>query len=402
MRTYPKVFMNLLLFPCLVAGTAWADGSLDGLRKEADAVLKLGAVDARAKLGVVFEYARRAAEQGQLDEALKYYESGLRFHPLNFENQLAYAKLLAKAGRTELARRRAGIVAKSAEDDGLVAGAKKLLGERVSLGVEPISKPEGTGPVLVLVPMGEVDVLLLREAQERVKKTLGIEVLIRKAEIKLPPPRRTPFADFVGKLRGELTRMKTKSPEAFADLLKQEGFTQKALADDEKAIRLFLQLVRRGGSEGATSRFEATIRHVRDTEDQWDAGELVGALRKAVRRHERARARFVGVTRRDIFQKDYSFLLALRIGEHGVLSYRRYTADFTEEAPDRARLLRRLHVVCVNSAGHVFGLARCSDPSCPRSYSHSVAEDDKKGEELCPACKKAFRRAFGEGPEDKD
>jgi len=118
-------------------------------------------------------------------------------------------------------------------------------------------------------------------------------------------------------------------------------------------------------------------------------------LRNAVKPYLRPKARFVGVTREDIFGKGYSFLLALRVNNYGVLSYWRYTARFTEETPSRTRLLQRIHKQAVCSAGHVFGLARCSDPTCPRAYVHSVAEHDRKNEELCPACKKAFDKAFG-------
>lgn len=391
----------LLLCACLCGAEAAAQTSLVRLKKEADAVLGLGAVEAREKLDVVFRYARLSAEKGKLNEALKYYEAALRFHPLSFENQLAYAELLTKAGKVELARRRASLVARSSENDALVAKARTLLGQDVSMEIEPIARPKGDQPVLVLVPMGQVDILLLQEVRPRVAKALGIEVQIRKAKIKLPPPRRTPLRDFVAQIRRQLDQMKARSPDGFAALLKEEGFAAKDLQDDDKAVAILRALMARSGEEPAR-KFDLLLQHIRSQGDQWDAKELVEALWHAAKPYERAKARFVGVTRRDIFRKDYAFLLALRIGGYGVLSYRRYLAEFTDETPDRSRLLRRLNIQVINSAGHVYDLERCSDPTCPRSYAHSVAEHDKKGEQLCPKCKRDFDKAFGRKPKREE
>ena len=399
----PRRMLPCLLLPAaLLLGAASApDKPMAELKKEADAVLKLGAVNARAKLDVVFDYARLAAEQGQTQQALKYYEAGLRFHALSYKNQLAYAELLAKQGKTDLAKRRARMVAESTEDDTLVARARKLLGEKGSTAVKPIARPEGKKPVLVLVPMDEVGVLLLREAGQRVRETLGIDVLIRAVPIEMPPPSRRPFAKFVGKLRETLNGIKTKSPEAFAVMLKEEGLAEKDLDDHKNVIRVFLSLVRRSG-EKQTRGFQAAVARMRGEEDQWDVAKLVGILRKAVKPYERPGARFLGVTCKDVFDDDYAFLLALRIDEHGVLSFRRYLADFTNEAPDRSRLRKRLSTQIVNCAGHVFGLPRCSDPTCPRAYSHSVAEHDKKSEKLCQTCRRLFDKAFGRKPKGKE
>ena len=46
--------------------------------------------------------------------------------------------------------------------------------------------------------------------------------------------------------------------------------------------------------------------------------------------------------------------------------------------------------------GHLFGLQRCSDPTCPRAYPNSLDEHDAKGAILCGQCRDGFDRLFGE------
>jgi len=71
-------------------------------------------------------------------------------------------------------------------------------------------------------------------------------------------------------------------------------------------------------------------------------------------------------------------------------------AEFNNETPNRPKLKERMLKQCLSSAGLIFGIERCSDPTCPRAYPHSLKEHDAKSTELCPACKRGFREKFAQ------
>jgi predicted Zn-dependent protease len=77
-----------------------------------------------------------------------------------------------------------------------------------------------------------------------------------------------------------------------------------------------------------------------------------------------------------------------------VVSYRRFTAGFNGEVQSRVRLLRRLNCLCLAEAGHLFGLPRSPDPTCPLSYVNDLQELDAKSDKLSDTCRHDFETAF--------
>lgn len=373
------------------------EASIKRMKKRADEVLKMNNISARVHIETVMQLADCLAKEGQSKEAAKYYKAGLRHFPLDLKRQLALGRMLMKMGKKKEAMERARIVAKMAEEDNLVLPARKMLGKKVDTKIKAIGKMGGKAPTIILVPMGKVDVLLVRDVQKKLQKQLGISVLIRSVPLTMPSHGRDPFHDFCQDLRKQLKEIKaTCSPVQYKTMLKQAKVREADLKQDEKVVQLFQRLLDQSKDEKVSRNFAAIVAEVRTEERQWNSLALLKVLRKATKAHKQNNVRFIGVTRCDIYGKNTSFLLANGyLGEIMVMSYRRFMSSFTHETVNRNRLLKRMVNQALSSCGKVFGIDGCTDPSCPRAYPHSVAEHDAKSDKLCNKCRKAFDKVFG-------
>ncbi len=162
-----------------------------------------------------------------------------------------------------------------------------------------------------------------------------------------------------------------------------------------KLIAFFRELVAYSDGEVEAERFEDRVRELA-ARRQWDCSELVAGLQWSVEPYARPNVSYLAVTREDMFARDCNFLFGWTFKGYGVVSYHRFTANFNDETPNRPRLRERTLTQCLSSAGLIFGIKRCSTPTCPRAYPHSLKEHDAKSTQLCPACKRGFKEKFGQ------
>jgi predicted Zn-dependent protease len=185
--TMRHAILSLVTIGAFLALPAWGlEQSVEEMKKKADEVLKLDNVASRTKIDVVMQLADRLKQNGNLPEAARYYEAGLRRVPTDLKSQLACAELYLMMGKKDEALTKAKIVAKAAEEDSLIVPARRMLGETVDTAVEPMGKLDGDAFTIVLVPMGDVDVLLLRDIRQRLQDKLGITILIRTIPLEMP------------------------------------------------------------------------------------------------------------------------------------------------------------------------------------------------------------------------
>src|SRR5206468_9105996 len=106
---------------------------------------------------------------------------------------------------------------------------------------------------------------------------------------------------------------------------------------------------------------------------------------------------YLGMTDMDLYSNEsrYVFGLAAMGLNCGIFSYRRYTSALLDEPPNRARLRERTLKQALSSVGLLFGLQRCTEPTCARAYANDLAEHDSKQPKLCVACNEAFAKRFG-------
>jgi predicted Zn-dependent protease len=395
--TMRREILSLVIIGAIFTLSAWGqEPSVEEMKKRADEVLKMDNITARSHIEDVMRLADQLAKDGNLAEAVRYYEAGLRHFPLDLKRQLACAELYMKLGKKDEALAKAKIVAKVAEEDALLVPARKMLGEKVNTEIEPIGKLDGNAFTIVLVPMGEVDVLLLQDIRQKVQDQLGIPVLIRTVPLKMPDFGRDPLHDLCESLRKHLRRMQEDSPDEFSTMLNGAGVQEADLAQDPVVLKLQQWLVNQPGNEAGKQAFTQALQKLPSYEKQWNSSDLLKVIVDVTKPYQQKNVRFLGVTRCDIYSEKTAFLFANSyMGQISVMSYRRFMSASTRETPNRDRLLKRSVNQALSSCGKVFGIDACSDPTCPRAYPHSVAEQDAKGEKLCDQCLKAFDEAFG-------
>jgi archaemetzincin len=113
-------------------------------------------------------------------------------------------------------------------------------------------------------------------------------------------------------------------------------------------------------------------------------------LRHLAQRH-RAAAPVLGVTDVDLFVPDGPFVFGDADRGEGValLSIARLSHGPDGKPVDPERLARRVQAEAVHGVGHLVGLSHCHDLHCAMLLSHRPSDADRKGADLCLACRSA-------------
>lgn len=368
--------------------------STESLKRQADAVLKLDNVSARADIDVVFKYADRLLEEGRDKEAQKYLAAGLKHYPWDLPHQLDYAKLLMKDNQQDLAKERLKLITEYAEDDTLCVEAMKLLGINPDTALSPMSAITQPGPVLVLLALDAHQPLFLKELGEAMHKELGIPVIVQAVNFKYPPVGRDRYGDFCAAAK-EAFKEELSNPN-FQNALQAADMTEEDLDDDDKVIALLrmVSIASEKNKVSAGKKFDNYVATLKAEPKQWDVDPLLTEIHKCTQPYQNSGVRYVAITDHDIYGDDSNFLFGQAQGKDAVMSYIRFTGEFNDQIPNRQRFLKRAKMQCLSSTGWVFGLKRCSDPTCAKAYPNSLAEHDAKSGHLCSECKAAFNKAF--------
>lgn len=373
-----------------------AEMSLTDMEREANAVLSdPDNVARRKKIAPVFQLADRYAAIGQTNKAINYYGKALEHQPWNLDAQVALARLLGAVGDTNGARQRAELVWNYAETDALLGQAAKLLGKPFVAQL-PDQKSEPTAPyALTLVPYEGSDVWLMLGLREELSKLLGIPVVIRQVTLRIPAPARDPVHLMAEELRQRVD--KSQKDAEFCALLLRLNLSTNSLTNDEAVFVLSEKILDSSSDKEQLGRFKEGLALFRRLGPQWDANVLVEQLGKSVGVRPGSGMGYLGVTTMDIYAKAsrYLFGLASINGNCGIFSYRRYTSVLLDAPPNRQRLKERALKQALSSIGLMFGLPRCSDPTCARAYANSLEEHDAKQLRLCQQCQEGFGKRFG-------
>ncbi len=94
----------------------------------------------------------------------------------------------------------------------------------------------------------------------------------------------------------------------------------------------------------------------------------------------------LGLVAADLFVRGLNFVFGLAQGRRCLVSTARL--DPGPRHPERQpRFLRRVGIEAVHEVGHLLGYAHCADRACAMHFSHTLADTDRKGPGLCPACR---------------
>lgn len=370
------------------------------LKREADQVLAIpDNVAQRAGIAPVFKLAEQYAAAGKTNEALSYYLKGLEHQPWNLDAQLAVARLLRSTGDTNGAQQKAELVWKYAETDALLAGAAELLGKPFDLQL-PKSEPWPKDSfALALVAYGNVDAWLLLELRADLPKLLGIPVIIRQLPLDLPKPGREPLHLRAEDLRKRIAT--SRQDPRFELLVNKLNLETNSLSTDMEVFAFAEAVLNSETNKEPARQFREELALLRRLGPQWDANELVTRVGTAFAAKPGSERGYLAVTPVDLYANDSRYLFGLAaIGANcGVFSYHRFTSAIVADPPNRDRLKERALKQALSSVGLMFGLPRCTDPTCARAYPNSLNEFDAKQLKLCLQCQEGFAKRFGKKAE---
>lgn len=370
---------------------------LSKLKPQVDALLKTGdSIMIRRGVSEVFALADLLLDAGQQAEALRYMSAGLKHNAWALNYQMRYAEITNQNGGTGEAKEKARLVRDYAEQDGLYERACCVLKEQPLPPVPAIQTIKADSTTLVLVPVGSTDRCVLHELQKELGAFLSIPVLLYDAHVNVPEFSRDPLKRLLAEVRSNLL-VKIAQDIRLASFLKERGLTETTLQQDEGVVAACRHLSLESGGTNALTQFDAKIRELDQAPKQWDIDDLLRNLKAAVQPFRKGKVYFMGVANLDAYsnQSNFIFGTAENNGNNAVITYRRFTADFNEENPNRHRLVDRTLKQSLSSLGFMLGVERCSTPTCARAYPHNLSEHDAKSTDLCTVCRSGFERVLG-------
>ncbi|MBU4461131.1 MAG: hypothetical protein KJ579_11225, partial [Verrucomicrobia bacterium] len=366
------------------------------LKRAADRVLALDSnIRMGREVGEIWRYVDELVRSGSTNEALRYMDEALKLDPWNLKYQIQAAEFLAARGDAAAAREKAGLVHDRAETDELIGRARARLGKDAIRRPDPLALPDPAVSTVILIPLGHTDHWLLWAMARSLGDTLGVPVSVQDACIELPAPTR----DRLSRMQtGILTHMQTTlgDPEK-AQPLQAMGIRREDIRSADDAVKALRATTLAGGGEAALKELDAVLEAARGADPQWHTDPLLATLQERTQAMKKPSVFYLGVAGVDVFmdRSNFAFGTALVGAGYGVMSYRRFTADFNVEPPDSARLLVRASKQALSSIGFMLGVGRCSSPTCARSYSRNLAEHDAKSARPCETCRRGIALALG-------
>lgn len=367
------------------------------LQEEVDSLIELrNPVQIRRNIKVITDLVDILADQGRKEECLPYLQIVLQHNAWNLKYQMLFADIMHEQGRAETVLETAQLVADHAETDELIDRARIMLGQKLLQNLpELFSLTEKTDAIVILA-IGDIDRWLAYALADELNKKLGIPVYSQKIKMTIPPAKRIPLVKFISFLRNSLIEG-MKTDKRVKMILENAKISEKDLKSQETVVEAVRLVTLKEGGEKALADLNKTFDEISKRDNQWDIEDIFRNFKKSVMSqigifNWNPNVYYVGLTKLDTFanESNYIFGTAENSGKFSVISYHRFRSDFTNEPPDPERLVERIFKQSLSSIGFMFGLPRCTTPTCARAYPHNLAEHDAKSKELCSICGKMF------------
>lgn len=379
-----KAFLSMLMLAGVVIG-AGDEGRKAELEARAKEVLAMDNVSMRKEVGVLFELGDLYLKENNIARAMRLYEQGLTADSLNFAYQVKHAKLLLTAGEKGQAVEKLKIVSTYAEEAALIDEARRLLATNgFEVGLPAENEPnQVNGPILYLVPIGEMNATLLRETATELEKIVKVNVVVEEAaEFELGKFDRLNSESYIKNIAERIQESLT--PQEFQRQLSLYTIRSIETASYSK-LKLFVQsFLKENLPKEEYAKFLKILENA-EQEGQYDANRLLGLIQ----RHYDVSGGTIGylaITNFDLYGNDSNFLFGSAQDGCGIMSYHRFTGAFNEEPQNRPRLVGRTVKQAVSSTMFIMGIPRCNTPMCVRAYPNSLSEHDAKQSSLCGWC----------------
>ena len=350
-------------------------------------------IEAGRQAETVYRAAKRLLNEKKYSEARTYYESALQLSPWSVSHYTDYAETLAHLDQKEKATRWAKAALDRAEDFASREKARLWLNEKPPERL-PAYSPPNEGIVICIVRIGHPPEWLVHRCGIGLENVLGVPVMLLGDLVAMPPSTRSAFHRWAGSLR---EGVKWEDPQLKA-FLRAKGYPEGRLTDEE-VVRLVEEIIKESRPEEELIQFRKNKRQLsepgRDT--QWEVGKLIDILAKHATQEGNNRVIWLGLTDGDLYMGDSNYCFGAGSSPPACIinSCARFTAAFNGEPPDANRLCERLLKQMLSSVGTLLGAKRPIDPTCPRSYPQSLAEQDAKTLNLCDDCRASIATRIG-------
>lgn len=104
------------------------------------------------------------------------------------------------------------------------------------------------------------------------------------------------------------------------------------------------------------------------------------------------RKKKVWIVECDLYTRGFNFVFgqAELSGEAAIVS----TARLKKGTDSLEIYMKRLRTEVVHEVMHLLGMQHCPNPYCAMYFSSSIADTDRKGDDLCIVCAEKFNRRF--------
>ncbi len=390
----PRALAAIVLF--LVA-TAAADAQRipsdalpKALRAEVERVRKLPKKAAALRLPVIVR-AVRALADAHPKVAFGLAKWVAKTDPNYGPGQVAFAELALANKRKADATKAAKRALETATDDASRVAAARLLGETLDPALPELERIEGDGPALVLVAMGDVDVLLLKAVRERMQKWIHMPVVVQGGGVALPMSERNPW---LSELDGFRRALEGAWDAGASEAARACGADRSDLQRDQVVARVYRAWLVAKEDWRGLSEFEAGMRT--KFRPAWIADTMTRELASHIGAYARDGVRYVGITAGDMIStRSQRSVLGWGGANLGVASYAQFSPDVREEKPDWEKLVVRLTKQALCTSAEVLQLGRCRTSSCPMHLGRfpTFERFDRKRAQPCPNCEMKLQLA---------
>ncbi len=306
-------------------------------------------IHSRRNISKLYTLADIYAEENNDERAMVIYKNALTGDPTNFNKKLKFAELLAKNHEISEAKDILLNIIEFSENQETYKGAKELL-NKLQITTESKKQVHSNNSYyeIVIYPVGNPDRLILLELAKKLSEEMSMNVSVSDIDIPIV----------------ENKRSKQLIPYFLKDFIRKLNFKFLVKTTD--------------------------LKEVESNHFQYDIDMQIRQMIKDIYPDNASTKNkvFLGVTNEDLYAKGINFTFGGSLMNYGLISYKRFSSDFTKEHDNRPRLIERLLKQAMSTTNFLLGVPRCQSSYCVRAYPHSLQEHDEKSSALCEICKR--------------
>lgn len=352
------------------------------LEKEALKIDEMTNVSARKYYEVYMELGKIYYAEEKYKKSLESLDKGLRLNARDYEMQLIAAKVEFYLEMYEDSYHRLTQIIGNSHDEQIVSEAKKIIRKINKKEIVFSEKiiPDMRKKYIYILKTINVDDIYIEALRSKLEEEYKISIICIDENIE---PTKKNYIDRHAEyyLRVIKNFVEENDEEAYNQIIEYLNLDKSDLNEIEinKEFVHFLYLQSDNGEE----KWQENIGRI---QDQYDADKILKQIRNEYKdkiREEDCLGLLV-VVPFDIYTNDYNFLFGWSGNDVAVMSYNRFIRD----NQDLTVRIKRVVMQGLSSAGYLIGIPRCTVDTCARAYPHSLAEHDRKNDELCDECKR--------------